>query len=80
MTDFHAVMNLIRPLSLCMTHLSASARTQILMVLLTHEVCMCPASEREAAMAGIMRKLPAVLEATEAGMRLALVANARGGV
>ena len=80
MNDLHAIAAIIKPLSQGLAHLSVMGRTQLLMSLLAHEVCMMPPANRAEAMAGIILKLPTVLRAAEVGMRLALIDNARNGI
>ena len=72
-----AIVSLIRPLADRMAHLSLDSRLTLLCSLLTQEICTLPAGIQSEALQQIVAQLPDILSATEAGMRQALVENAR---
>ena len=77
MTD--DALALLKPVSSAISPLPFRSRIALLTALLAHEICTTPPATRRGVMQEVLDRFPAVLDATEAGMRQALAENARGG-
>lgn len=72
------IIALVRPVAAMIADLPIAERIVLLEGLLAQEMCNLPPGERDEAMRDHLREFPGILDATEAGMREALVQNARG--
>lgn len=79
-SESEAIVALVKPISAMMEHLPIDHRICLLEGLLMQKVCNLPLSERDDELARIRRDLPMMLDATERGMREALVMNAKEGL
>jgi len=79
MSEAAAIVALVRPVAARIEPLSIDGRITLLSALLAQELCNLPPSERDEELRRVLRDLPGILDATEAGMRQALVENARDG-
>jgi len=79
-TEGRAIVALVRPVAAKIAHLSIDARITLLCALLAQELCNLPPSDRDEEFRRVMRELPGIMDATEAGMREALAMNAKDGL
>lgn len=76
-SDQGKIVALVRPLADLIAHLSIDGRITLLTAVMAQEICNLPPGERDDELARVVRDLPIILDATEDGMRQALVENAR---
>jgi hypothetical protein len=79
-TETRAIVALVRPVASKMAHLSIDGRITLLCALLAQEMCNLPPNKRDEELRRVMREMPDIMNATEAGMRQALVLNAKAGL
>lgn len=72
-----ATVALVRPMAARMARLSIESRIALLCALLTQELCNLPPGQRDDELERVLNDLPAIMRATERGMRNALIQNAR---
>ena len=73
------LLALVRPVAFLIRNLDVDGRIALLSALLAQEICSLPVGERDEELRRVQESLPSILDATEGGMRDALVANARLG-
>jgi len=78
--EARAIVALVRPIAAQIAPLSIEGRITLLCGLLAQEMCNLPPAERDEEIRRVQRELPVILDATEAGMRVALAQNARAGL